>query len=43
MAKNAIIGVLVVLIVALIAAFLMRGPSTPSDETPPPATAPNTG
>jgi len=40
MTKNAIIGMLVVVVVILIGAFLIRGPSQPSDDSPPPATAP---
>ncbi|WP_437354319.1 hypothetical protein [Neorhizobium petrolearium] len=41
MAKNAMIGVLIAVVVMLIAAFLMRGVSSLKDESPTPTAAPS--
>jgi len=43
MIKNGMIAILVIVVLFLVAAFLMRGPSQPTDISPPPATSPNQG
>jgi hypothetical protein len=43
MIKNGMIAVLVIIVLLFAAAFLMRGPSQPTDVSPPPATSPEQG